>query len=89
LRRPDTVRTLVVIGTNYCVDERSLAEVNSIDADVIERDYPDFAARFAGQHDGGKHAGYWKELLARIVDNNGPTRRGRPPISAKSAAPPC
>ena len=40
LRRPATVRSLVLIGTNYCVDESTLGEVNSIDADVIERQLP-------------------------------------------------
>ena len=70
LRRPDTVRTIVLIGTNYCVDERTLAEVDSIDADVIAADHPDVAARFAGQHDGGKYAGFWKDLISQIVDNN-------------------
>jgi pimeloyl-ACP methyl ester carboxylesterase len=47
-----------------------LGKVNSIDAKVIERDYPDIAARFADLHDGGKHAGFWRELIAQIVDNN-------------------
>ena len=70
LRRPDTVRTIVLVGTNYCLDERTLGEVNSIDADVIERDYPDVAAKFARDHDAGKHPGFWKDLIAQIVDNN-------------------
>ena len=60
----------MLIGTNYCVDESTLAEVNSIDADGIERDHPDVAARFAGHHDGGNYPGYWKDLIGQIVDNN-------------------
>ena len=70
LRRPATVRTLVLIGTNFCVDERTLREVDSIDAGTIERDHPDFAARFAGHHDRGKYPGYWKDLIGQIIDNN-------------------
>lgn len=70
LRRPATVRSLVLIGTNYCVDESTLGEVDSIDADVIDGNYPDLAAKFARDHDDGKHPGFWKELIAQIVDNN-------------------
>ena len=72
LRRPDTVRTLVLIGTNYCVDKprgRS-GEVHSIDAEAIEGDHPELAARFAGQRDGDKQPGFWKELIRQIMDNN-------------------
>ena len=32
--------------------------------------YPDLAAKFARDHDDGKHPGFWKELIAQIVDNN-------------------
>jgi pimeloyl-ACP methyl ester carboxylesterase len=70
LRRPQIVRSLVLVGTNYCVDVKTLAEVDSIDAAVIERDYPDFAAKFAAMHDEGRHPGFWKEMLGQIVDNN-------------------
>ena len=70
LRRPDTVRTIVLIGTNYCVDDKTLHEVDTIDADQIERDHPEVAGRMAGLHDGGKHPGFWKELIAQIMDNN-------------------
>ena len=71
LRRPDTVRTIVLIGTNYCVDERTLGEVDSIDADIIERDHP--GPRRASSprcHDAGKHPGFWKDLIGQIIDNN-------------------
>jgi pimeloyl-ACP methyl ester carboxylesterase len=70
LRRPQTVRSLVLVGTNYHLDERTLAEVDSIDADVLEREYPEFAAKFASMHDAGKHSGFWKELIVQIMDNN-------------------
>jgi pimeloyl-ACP methyl ester carboxylesterase len=70
LRRPQTVRSLVLVGTNYCVDDRTLGEVESIDADVLERDYPEFAAKFAALHDEGRHPGFWKDLIGQVIDNN-------------------
>ena len=44
LRRPDTVRSGVVIGTNYCVDEQTLAAASGIDVEALERDHPTVAA---------------------------------------------
>ena len=70
LRRPQTVRTIAVVGTNYCVDDQTLGAVRGIDADAIERDLPALAATFADRHDAGKHPGFWKELLQQIIDNN-------------------
>jgi pimeloyl-ACP methyl ester carboxylesterase len=70
LRRPDRLRTAVLVGTNYRVDERTLGEADSIDAETIERDHPQLAARFAAHHDAGKHPGFWKELIGQIIDNN-------------------
>jgi pimeloyl-ACP methyl ester carboxylesterase len=71
LRRPDTIRAAVVVGTNYRVDERTLAEVDGLDADAIEREHPEIAAKFAGDHDGGgKGDGFWKQLICQIIDNN-------------------
>jgi pimeloyl-ACP methyl ester carboxylesterase len=70
LRRPETVRSLVLVGTNYRVDERTLGEASSIDAEALERDHPDLAAKFAAMHDAGKHPGFWKELVGQIVENN-------------------
>jgi pimeloyl-ACP methyl ester carboxylesterase len=70
LRRPQTVRSVVLVGTNYCVDAKTLGEADSIDAVVLERDHPEFAAKFAAMHDPGKHPGFWKELIGQIIDNN-------------------
>lgn len=69
-RRPQTVRTIAVIGTNYRVDDQTLEAVRAIDADAIERDLPALAATFADRHDAGKHSGFWKELRRQIIDNN-------------------
>jgi pimeloyl-ACP methyl ester carboxylesterase len=70
LRRPDTVRTGVIIGANYCVDGRTLAAAAGIDPEEIERRHPEIAATFAARHDPTKYAGFWKDLLRQIVDNN-------------------
>jgi pimeloyl-ACP methyl ester carboxylesterase len=70
LRRPSTVRTIVLIGSNYCVDERTLGAAEGIDVDSIERDHPDIAEQFAERHDAGKEPGFWKELIGQIIDNN-------------------
>jgi pimeloyl-ACP methyl ester carboxylesterase len=70
LRRPLTVRSAVVIGTNYCVDETTLAEVAAIDIAALERDHPAVAQAFASRHDDGKFPGFWKDLLRQIVANN-------------------
>ena len=64
------MRSLVLVGTNYCVDAQTLGEVDSIDADAIERDHPELAAKFAAMHDAGKQPGFWKELIGQIIDNN-------------------
>ena len=71
LRRPDTVRTIVLIGTNYCVDEQHTRRGRTRSTPTSSSgDYPDLAAKFARDHDGGKHPGFWKDLIAQIVDNN-------------------
>ncbi len=70
LRRPDTVRSGVVIGTNYCVDEQTLAVASGIDVEALERDHPTVAASFASRHDGGKYPGFWKDLIRQIIANN-------------------
>ena len=70
LRRPDTVLSGVIIGANYCVDEHTLGAAEGIDAEVIALDHPEVAATLAARHDGGKHPGFWKDLLGQIIENN-------------------
>jgi pimeloyl-ACP methyl ester carboxylesterase len=70
MRRPETVRTGVIIGANYCVDERTLGAAEGIDPESIERDHPDVAASFAARHDRGKYPGFWKNLIGQIIENN-------------------
>jgi pimeloyl-ACP methyl ester carboxylesterase len=70
IRRPATVRSAALIGTNYCVDAETLGAVAQIDVDTLERDHPEAAAAFAARHDGGRFPGYWKDLLRQIIANN-------------------
>ena len=70
LRRPHLVRTITIVGSNYCVDDITRGAAQSIDADGIERDHPEAAAAFAARHDHGKGGDYWKELIRQILENN-------------------
>ena len=70
LRRPELVRTITVIGTNFRVDDVTLGAVVGLDANTIEQTMPDIAASFAERHDAGKFAGYWKDLIGHIKENN-------------------
>lgn len=70
LRRPDTVRTIAVIGTNYRVDEHTLGAASGLDPAGIEAAAPDAAAAFAERHDPANYPGYWKDLIGHIKDNN-------------------
>lgn len=70
LRRPDALRSVVVVGTNHCVDDSILAQLPMVDADVIEQAAPEAALAFADRHDGGKYPGFWRELLRQIRENN-------------------
>ena len=70
LRRPGLVWSVVVIGTNYCVDEATLGAATGLDGDSLERQAPEAAAAFGARHDAGKYPGYWKDLIEAIKDNN-------------------
>jgi pimeloyl-ACP methyl ester carboxylesterase len=69
MSRPDLVRTLICVGTNYCNDEQ-VREANAfIDAEVLERDHPEFAEALAAFHDPHHHLGYWRELVGQLKAN--------------------
>ena len=70
LRRPELVRTIVLIGANYRNDDLTLGMVHGLDTDAIERAMPGLAAEFAERHDAGKYPGYWKDLIGHVRDNN-------------------
>lgn len=70
LRRPDCVRSITVIGTNYCVDERTVGAAAGLEPEDIEAAAPEAAAAFAAPHDAHNYPGYWKDLIAHIKANN-------------------
>jgi pimeloyl-ACP methyl ester carboxylesterase len=70
IRRPEVIRTITLVGSNYCVDATTLAMADGLDADAVEQRAPEVAARFAARHDPGRYAGYWKDLIRQVADNN-------------------
>lgn len=64
--RPALLRSLVCIGANYRADEAALEALAFFDADVLERDEPDFAAELARRHDAHHRPGYWRELVEQV-----------------------
>ncbi len=69
MARPELVRSLVLVGANYRNDERTRAANAVLDADVIEREHPEWAAALAAVHDPHHHPGYWRELMDQIKAN--------------------
>jgi pimeloyl-ACP methyl ester carboxylesterase len=67
LDHPGLLRGLVGIGTNYTNDARTVAELSTLDPDVLERDRPAAAAMLAERHDPYHRPGHWKDLLRWIV----------------------
>lgn len=70
LRRPDLTRSIVVLGGNYSTHEGVQAFGSQLDPDALEQAAPEAAATFAARHDQGKEPGWWRTLLAQIVENN-------------------
>jgi pimeloyl-ACP methyl ester carboxylesterase len=69
LARPELVRSLVCVGVNYTNDEQCRAANAMFDAELLEQEYPDFAAVLAAFHDPHHHPGYWRELVGQIKAN--------------------
>lgn len=69
MTRPDLVRSLVCVGANYTNDEQTTAANAGIDAEVLEREHPEFAEMLAGFHDPHHHPGYWRELVGQLKAN--------------------
>ena len=69
MTRPELVRTLVLVGANFFNDDQVRQANALIDADVIEREHPEYAAALAGLHDPHHHAGYWRELVGQLQAN--------------------
>jgi hypothetical protein len=60
------MRTLVCVGTNYCNDEQTRTANALFDAEVLEREHPDFAKMLAGFHDVHQGSGYWRTLVSQL-----------------------
>jgi pimeloyl-ACP methyl ester carboxylesterase len=76
MTRPELVRTLVCVGANYLNDAQVKEANKLVDAEVLEREHPDFAAALAdfaaalaGFHDPHHHPGYWRELVGQLQAN--------------------
>jgi len=70
LRKPELIRSIVVLGGNYYSHDGMRDYAATLDPDAIEQAAPEAAAAFAARHDQGKEPGHWKELLRQIVENN-------------------
>ncbi len=69
MTRPELVRTLVLVGVNFVNDDET-TEANALfDAELIEREHPDYAAALARLHDPHHHPGYWRELVGQVQAN--------------------
>jgi pimeloyl-ACP methyl ester carboxylesterase len=69
MARPELVRSLVLVGANYRNDASTRAANAILDAEVIEREHPDWAGTLADLHDAHHHPGYWRELMDQITAN--------------------
>jgi pimeloyl-ACP methyl ester carboxylesterase len=61
------VRSVVGIGTNYINDAKTVALLQGLDPDRIEREAPNRAAQWAQRHDPHHEPGHWRDLLRWIV----------------------
>ena len=69
MARPELVRTLVCVGANYYNDEQVKEANKLLDAEVLEREHPEFAEALSGLHDPHHHPGYWRELVGQLQAN--------------------
>ena len=69
MTRPELVHSLVCVGANYTNDAQTTAANALFDAEILEREHPEFAAALAGFHDPHHHPGYWRELVDQIKAN--------------------
>lgn len=66
LRYPERVRSLVLVGAQYTNDERSLAMLEKMTPEGIERRHPEWVEYLADLHDQHRGAGYWRTLLQAL-----------------------
>jgi pimeloyl-ACP methyl ester carboxylesterase len=69
MTRPELLRSLVAVGANYRIDDHLREGMAFFDADMLEREAPEFAGELARRHDASHHPGYWRELIRQIREN--------------------
>jgi pimeloyl-ACP methyl ester carboxylesterase len=69
MTRPELLRSLVAVGANYRVDDHLREGMALFDAELLERESPEFAAELARRHDAHHHPGYWRELIGQVREN--------------------
>ncbi len=69
MTRPELLRSLVCVGANYCIDDHLQAGMALFDAEMLERESPDFAAELARRHDRYHYPGYWRDLVRQVREN--------------------
>jgi pimeloyl-ACP methyl ester carboxylesterase len=69
MTRPELLRSLVAVGANYRVDDHMQEGMAFFDADMLEREEPEFAAELARRHDAHHSPGYWRDLIRQIREN--------------------
>jgi pimeloyl-ACP methyl ester carboxylesterase len=67
VRRPERLRTLVVIGITTHREPRASVGRRQMDAERVVRDDPKWAAILARRHDAGQGVGAWQRLLPAIA----------------------
>ena len=69
MTRPELLRSLVAVGANYRIDEHLREGLALFDAEMLERESPEFASELARRHDAHHHLGYWRELVGQVREN--------------------
>ena len=67
-RRPERIRSLVLVGTATEREPRTSVVRRLADVDRIERQDPAWAAALAGRHDPGQGRGAWRRLMPAIAE---------------------
>jgi pimeloyl-ACP methyl ester carboxylesterase len=67
VRRPDRLRTLVIVGITTQREPRASVARQLMDPARIDRQDPEFAALLARRHDAGQGVGAWRRLLPAIA----------------------
>jgi pimeloyl-ACP methyl ester carboxylesterase len=67
LQHPERVSSLILAGTQYTNDERTLAMLSKMSPERVRERVPAWAAELDQLHDTHHHAGYWVELMTQMT----------------------